>query len=164
MDYMTAFNEKHVGDSAAYPRNDIGVAKLFYDLHSDIICYVIEAKTWYTYTGRRWIKDEGGLYVMEMCKAFAQAYAAYAESKDDGSTEGKLFVKYSAAFHSRRRREGLLSDARSIAPKSLAEFDRDRFLLNLQNGTFDLRSMTLKPHAASESMSRFCTPLCHHRR
>ena len=72
MDYMTAFNEKRVGDSAAYPRNDIGVAKLFYDLHADIICYVIEAKTWYTYTGRRWIKDEGGLYVMEMCKAFAQ--------------------------------------------------------------------------------------------
>lgn len=154
MDYFTLFKEKHIEDNADYPHNDIGVAKLFYDLHSVVICYVVEAKTWYTYTGKRWIKDEGGLWVMERCKDFAQALITYAGSMDDGSDEGKAFMKYAAGFHSRRRREGLLSDARSIAPKTLAAFDRDRLLLNCQNGTFSLRNMALRPHAATDYITK----------
>jgi putative DNA primase/helicase len=154
MDYMALFKEKHIEDSSVYPHNDIGVAKLFYDLHAAVICYVVEAKTWYTYTGKCWIKDEGGLWVMERCKDFAQALIAYAESMDDGSEESKMFMKYVAGFHSRRRREGLLCDARSIAPKSIAAFDRNRFLLNLQNGTFDLRAMALRPHAAADCVTK----------
>jgi putative DNA primase/helicase len=154
MDYMTLFTEKHIEDNETYPHNDIGEAKLFYDIHADNICYVVEAKAWYAYTGKRWIKDEGGLHVMERCKDFAQAYADYADIMDDGSGEGKAFKKYSAGFHSRRRREGILSDARSIAPKSLSSFDHDRFLLNLQNGTYDLRTMDLRPHAASDCITK----------
>ena len=44
-----------------YQQNDIGVSRLFYDLHQQELCYVPEARAWYVYTGKRWIKDEGGL-------------------------------------------------------------------------------------------------------
>lgn len=154
MDYMILFGEKKLVDSLDYPHNDIGMARLFYDLHHNIICYVIEAKTWYIYRGRFWKKDEGSLYAMELCKDFAQALIAYAEAKDDGSDESKLFIKYVAGFHSRRRRESLLSDARSIAPKSLNAFDHDRMLFNCQNGTFDLRTMALRPHSPADSITK----------
>lgn len=154
MEYIALLNEKNLMNNPAYPHNDIGIARLFFDLHSAAICYVIEAKTWYIYRGRFWKKDEGGLYVMELCKDFAQALIAYAESQDDGSDESKLFIKYVAGFHSRRRRESLLSDARSIAPKSLNAFDHDRLLLNCQNGTFDLREMKLRPHSASDYITK----------
>lgn len=30
--------------------------ELFYDLHSGVICYVVESKTWYIYTGKVWKK------------------------------------------------------------------------------------------------------------
>ncbi|MCL2343138.1 MAG: phage/plasmid primase, P4 family [Firmicutes bacterium] len=154
MDYFTLFKEKHIEDNEVYPHNDIGVARLFFDLHSAVICYVVEAKTWYTYSGKRWIKDEGNLWVMERCKDFAQALIKYAETMDDGSEESVAFIKYTSGFHGRRRREGLLSDARSIAPKSLSTFDRNRLLFNCQNGTFDLRAMKLRPHSAADYITK----------
>ena len=91
MDYFPLFKEWHIEANEDYPRNDIGVAKLFFDLHRTVICYVMEAKTWYTYTGKRWKKDEGGLKVMEFCKGFAQSLALYAETLDDGTEESKSF-------------------------------------------------------------------------
>jgi len=154
MNYITLFKERHIEDSAEYPRNDIGIAKLFFDLHCSEICYVMESKSWYAYTGKRWIKDEGGLWVMERCKDFAQGYGKYAEMLDDGSDESKLFIKYATGFHARRKREGLLSDARSVAPKSLAYFDRDRLLFNCHNGTFSLRDMVLYPHKPQDYITK----------
>jgi putative DNA primase/helicase len=91
---------------------------------------------------------------MEMCKDFSQAFASYANALDDGSDESKAFIKYATGYHSRRRRESLLSDARSISPKSLNAFDCDRLLLNLQNGTFDLRNMTLQKHSATDYITK----------
>ena len=143
-----------LGIYTAYPHNDIGIASLFYDLHSAALCYVVESKTWYIYTGKKWKKDEGGLWVMERCKDFVQALAKYAMSLDDGSEESKAYMKYTTGFHSRRRREGLLSDARSIAPKSLASFDRDKMLLNCQNGTLNLNCFGLQPHNAEDYITK----------
>ena len=146
MDYISKFRALQLEKGEAYPINDIGIARLFYDLHNETLCYVVEPKAWYTYTGKRWRKDEGSLWVMERCKDFSQALFQYAKSVDDGSDESKAFIKYTSGFHKRTRREGLLSDAKSIAPKSLADFDRDRWLLNCQNGTYDLKAMALRPH------------------
>jgi len=154
MDYFGLFRERHIENSDDYPGNDIGVAKLFYDVHSAAICYVVEAKSWYTYTGKRWKKDEGGLKVMELCKGFVQSLAQYAETLDDGGDESKAYTRYTAGFHTRRKREGLLSDARSIAPKSLNAFDRDKLLFNCQNGTLSLTEMVLRPHSPTDYLTK----------
>ena len=138
MDYISLFKEKRVNVNPDYPQNDIGIASLFYDLHSGFIRYVMEAKTWYVFDGRRWAKDEGGFKVMELCKGFAQGFAKYAEIVSDGSEESKAYMKYAAGFTGRKRREGILSDARSIQPMSLSEFDRNKALFNCINGTYSL--------------------------
>ena len=83
---------------------------------------------------------------MEKCKDFVQAFVKYAESCNNEDEKGEDFVKYAAGFHTRRKREGLLSDARSVAPKSLTAFDCDKMLLNCQNGTFSFKDFDLKPH------------------
>ena len=153
-DYLAFFNDRHIVADERYPHNDIGIAKLFYDLHSDVICYAVEAKVWYCFTGKRWEKDEGGLQIMELCKDFVQALVAYAEILYDGSDSSRAYIKYAAGFHTRRKREGLLSDARSIAPKSLADFDRDKLLFNCQNGTFSLSELTLRPHSAKDYITK----------
>jgi len=154
MDYITIFREMHIEANAKYPRHDIGVAQLFYDLHYHHICYVVESKAWYTYTGKRWMKDEGGLRVMEMCKAFAQDYAKYAEYFEDGSEENKAFIKYAKGLTNRRKREGILSDARSISPISLNKFDKSKTLLNCLNGTFCLEKMELLPHNSKDFITK----------
>jgi putative DNA primase/helicase len=130
------------------------MAQLFFDIHKGAIRYVVEPKSWFSYTGKRWIKDEGGFSAMEMCKSFAQGLLDYAESKNCGDEESKAFIKYTSGFHSRKRREGLLSDARSILPVSLAAFDRDKLLFNCANGTLSLSDRTLRPHSAEDYITK----------
>jgi len=135
----------------AYPRNDIGTARLFYDLHNGVIRYVVEAKTWYVFTGQFWKKDDGGFRTMEMCKAFATAYADYAIN---ACTDDHEFLKYTAKLASRRNRESVLHDAKSIAPLPLAAFDTNKFLINLQNGTFNLQNFALQQHNPSDYITK----------
>jgi putative DNA primase/helicase len=154
MDYFSLFKEK--GMSGESFLNDIMTATLFHDLHSETMCYVTESKAWYVYDGRRWLKDEGGLAVMERCKEFAQALIKFAETcnKEGETDNGKAFVKYVGGLHSRRRRENLLIDCRSVAPKSLADFDKNRLLFNCRNGTFDLTEMQLRPHSSYDYITK----------
>jgi putative DNA primase/helicase len=133
-----------------YPRNDIGTARLFYDIHSGVIRYVVESKTWYVYDGKRWVKDEGGFRIMEMCKTFATEYSEYAAACADDDA----FIKYTTKLASRRSRESVLNDAKSIAPIPLSAFDTNKYLLNLQNGTFNLQTFTLQPHRAEDYITK----------
>jgi len=73
MDYISKIIESGFGENALYARNDIGIARLFFDLHKSSIRYVAEAKSWYAYDGMRWSKDDGGFKAMELCKSFVQA-------------------------------------------------------------------------------------------
>jgi putative DNA primase/helicase len=134
-----------------YPRNDIGTARLFYDLYSGIIRYVVESKNWYVYDGRVWRKDEGGFRTMEMCKTFATAYSDYAVNACSDDSD---FLKYTAKLANRRNRESVLNDAKSIAPISLSAFDTNRYLLNLQNGTYNLQNFNLQQHRAEDYITK----------
>lgn len=154
LDYTAIFHEMQIDTNLNYPHNDIGIANLFYDLHSHFVRYVIEAKTWYVFDGLRWMKDDGGFKVMELCKGFAQGFSKYAENMDDGTEESKAFMNYAAKFTGRKRREGLLSDARSIQPMSLSEFDRNKALFNCINGTYSLSDMALLPHTSTDYITK----------
>ncbi len=154
MDYTSKLKELQTQSNPTYPRNDIGIARLFYDLHKDTIRYVVEARNWYIFKTRLWVKDEGGFYVMERCKEFAQSLLAYAEAQNDGSEEGIAFIKYAGGLTSRKRREGIIADARSIQPMSLSQFDRDKMLFNCQNGTISLSQMALLPHNPDDYITK----------
>ena len=56
LDYIQKFKEMRIESNTLYPRNDIGIARLFFNLHRDKIRFVREAKTWYVFDGRRWVK------------------------------------------------------------------------------------------------------------
>jgi len=91
---------------------------------------------------------------MELCKRFAQSLATYAKAINDGTEEGKSFMKYAVGFTGRKRREGILSDARSIQPMSLELFDRNKTLVNCINGTYSLTDMVLLPHNPTDYITK----------
>jgi putative DNA primase/helicase len=154
LDYINFFKENHIEVNTQYPHNDIGTANLFFSLHSKNIRYVLEAKTWYVFSGKLWVKDEGGFRVMEMCKAFTQSLARFAEMVSDSTDDGKAYLKYTAGLTGRKRRESILADARSISPMSLSEFDRSKALFNCLNGTYSLTKMELLPHSPNDYISK----------
>lgn len=137
-------------ENPLYPQNDIGVSRLFFDLHREVLCYVPEARAWYVYSGNRWVKDDGGLRVMELCKTFTQELHEYAKPLGIGGA----FEKFAASLHGRKRRESILRDACSVSPRSLSRFDRDRHLFNCQNGTFNLVEMKLQPHSPGDYLTK----------
>ncbi|MFP3154675.1 phage/plasmid primase, P4 family [Lachnospiraceae bacterium ZAX-1] len=113
--------------------------------------YVVESKTWYVYDGRVWRKDEGGFRTMEMCKTFVTAYSDYAVA---ACADDSDFLKYTAKLASRRNRESVLGDAKSIAPMSLSAFDVNKFLLNLQNGTYNLQNFSIQQHNPADYITK----------
>lgn len=141
MNYVENIKAMGFGENPLYPRNDIGVARLFFDLHSSFIRYVMEPKTWFYYDGRKWLKKSGMFRATELCKSFTQALCGYADKYHPDDTD---FAKYTDKLTTRRSREGILADARSIAPVSLSDFDRDRYLLNVWNGTLNLKTFELQ--------------------
>ena len=151
MDYIEKIKAAGFGEGPLYPRNDIGIARLFYDLHSGVLRYVTEAKTWFAYDGRRWVKNNGAFRAAELCKDFTQGFNEYALACHGDDED---FCKYAGKLTSRRNREGILSDARSIAPASLSDFDRDALLFNCHNGTLNLKNFALQPHNAADLLTK----------
>jgi putative DNA primase/helicase len=88
---------------------------------------------------------------MEMCKTFATAYSDYAVNS---CSDDKEFLKYAAKLASRQNRERVLNDAKSIVPMPLSAFDTNRYLLNLTNGTYNLRTFALQPHNPADYITK----------
>jgi len=151
MEMTIEIAESGFGENRLYPQNDIGIAQLFFNLHRGNILYVAEAKSWYTFDGQRWDKDEGGFKTMELCKSFVRAFGDYAEQT---RTDDNEFLKWAGKLTSRRNREGILRDAMSIAPVSIGEFDKDLLLINVQNGTLNLKNYTLQPHNPADMITK----------
>lgn len=134
-------DELQIEYNQKYPKNEIGLAQLFYDLYHDRICYVIERKQWYIYDGSRWIMDSNALFVMEFCKEFVSELTRYAMDKDN-----RELLKFVSKLTERKKREFLIRDARSIQPKTIDDFDKTTYLFNCKNGTFNLKTFKLQPH------------------
>ncbi|GHV17879.1 hypothetical protein FACS189425_05130 [Clostridia bacterium] len=141
MNYIEEIKAAGFGTNPAYPQNDIGIARLFYDLHSGVICFVPERNTWFAYSGRRWVKENGIYRALELCKDFTQGLNEFAKIYRADDSE---FIKYAGKLTSRHNRESILKDAQSISPVSLSEFDKDKLLLNCLNGTLNLKNFTLQ--------------------
>jgi len=71
-----------------------------------------------------------------------------------GRTSQDNFLKECAKWQQRRFRETYLKEAQSVYPLPFQSFDQDRYLLNCQNGTLDLRTMHFYEHRASDFLSK----------
>ena len=159
MNYQEYFKELQLDseDHAVYARNDIGTARLFHDLHKELIVYVEDAKLWLSYDGRRWKPDKGAVH--RYAEAFVEAYAEYARQVQGNSLvpsgEDYLsFEAYTAGFQSLGRRKALVEGASNRSFKRLGEFDSNPYLFNCQNGTFDLESLEFRQHSPSDYITK----------
>ena len=64
------------------------------------------------------------------------------------------FLKECGKWQQRRFRETYLKEAQSVYSLPFNTFDQDRYLLNCQNGTLDLRTMQFHEHKASDFLSK----------
>lgn len=141
-----------VANNRRYGWNDLGGGRLFMDVCGDCVQYAADRKKWLFYDGRRWDAD-GENSVREKMKELADALTVYGmrDVADDRRTD---FLKWAAKWQQLRQRETILKDAASVRPVKSDLFDRNPLVLNVQNGTLDLNSFSLKLHAAGDLLSR----------
>ena len=94
INYQDIFRELEIEKNPIYPHNDIGIAKLFFELHSDVISYLKEPSAWFLFNGSHWQEDKNGLGVSELCKKFVQAYVNYARSNGITTFNEVSFERY----------------------------------------------------------------------
>lgn len=125
---------------------DLGLAKRFVWKYGRQIRYVYPWKSWLFYDGERWGRDLSG-HIPRLMKETVQLI--YREASQEASqTRRKAIAKFAFSAEAEAKRRAAILSAQSevgipVLPESL---DRDGFLLNVKNGSLDLRTGQLIPH------------------
>ncbi|WP_168206581.1 phage/plasmid primase, P4 family [Lacipirellula limnantheis] len=133
---------------------DVANARRFSAAHGHRIRFVYVWNKWLVFTGARWEFDVSGA-VMRAAKDVADGIYKEAATCEDHD-EQEALVKWAKTSHSRTRLDAMIELAKSEEPipASHESFDADPWLLNCVNGTVDLRSGSLHPHAACDMLSK----------
>lgn len=103
---------------------------------------------WFCYDGTRWREDDRG----EATRAVLDVLrAALADSLGDQDLRADVRKCETAAGIA-----GVLDIASALEPfaATVADLDRDPYLLNVANGTLDLHSLTLRPHDPADRLTK----------
>jgi putative DNA primase/helicase len=133
---------------------EAGNARRFATQHGANMRYCHNWKSWFGWDENRWLRDEDG-EALRKAKHTARGIFAEASAAPDPNIRQQL------AMHGSRSEKAnaltamlfLAQSEPEIAIKS-ADFDRDPWLLNVQNGTVDLKTGILKPHDRRDLMTK----------
>ena len=154
----TGFQCKVAGRAALdnftnYPLTDIGSSKLYADMFKNELRFVREMGLYFYYNGSIWIKDINGVYARRLAKEFAILVVKCASELKDDETR-KAYVKYYNKFNSYNTREKLVKDAQTVYLADYSEFDKNPYLYNCKNGTFNLRTGELQRHNPDDLLTQ----------
>lgn len=139
------------------PKTELGYANRLIHIYGDQLRYIQAWRRWYVWTGTHWTQDTTG-QVARWTKAIARRITTDALAIVDET-------KRRAALNLARRGEssagiaGAITLASTVAgiavePKAL---DADPFLLNVANGTVDLRTGELRDHDPQDLLTKITT-------
>lgn len=132
-------------DLDPYRGTDEANAALFLAMHGADVRYCPPWDKWLLWTGSHWRIDD----LMDVAQLAGdmprELYRKAGESID--TARRRTIAGLARALESRRKQSDLLAAARCRVVVSHTDLDKGRFLLNASNGTIDLSTGTLRPHA-----------------
>ena len=136
------------------PMTETGNAEAFGLLFGDCFRYNWTAKEWLYWDGKRWAPDTTGEAERAMLLAVRERGSAAFQIEEE--VEQKKRIKWALSSENRRRLQASLEIAQSLCPFPIEakDLDRDPWLLNVQNGTLDLRTGELRPHRQEDFITR----------
>lgn len=132
-----------------FHKSDLGNARRFVARHGNDMRYCNQWGSWLIWNGVQWKRDDDGAVVR-----FAKdtALSIYTETTNDP----KETAKWAIRSESSERIRAMIALAESepgigISPDAL---DTNGWLLNVQNGTLDLRTAELRPHNRDDLLTK----------
>jgi putative DNA primase/helicase len=126
------------------PCTELGNAERLVRLFGDRIRFVPQWG-WLVWDGKRWARDNGNQRITELAEeTVRQIYREAAEAQDPD--ERAKLAKWAIASESRQRIAAMIDLAAPMCLASPDEFDADEWLLNLENGILNLRTLEFMPH------------------
>lgn len=142
-----------------YSYDDTGNAARFVDAFGDIVRYSYVRKKWYYYNGKTWVLDQEGkvkTLVDEILKKMKKEPVYVSDDMDEEQAQKALqkHIKYSRGSNGKTN---MLKESQHLVPIQPEEFDKDKHLLNVQNGYIDLKTGKLYDHDRSKYFSKIAT-------
>jgi len=136
---------------AAFSDTDIANAKRLAERHREDIRYTT-ASGWLTWDGVSWCEDEKDVRIQALAKE--TALAIFDEIK--GASDRDAMMRHAKRSQSKSSIDNMIALTRSEPGVciQLTDFDTDHFLLNVQNGTLELRTGILREHRRQDLLTK----------
>jgi len=123
-----------------------GNAERFVEAHKDKVRYCVEEGMWYVWDGRRLAPDLAGI-TTQLARNTFRSISKEAAVVEDGKQAEQVY-KWAKASESKANIDAALDLAHrgSVLAVTADQLDSHVTHLNLQNGIFDLNTMTLNEH------------------
>ena len=135
--------------------DDKGNGSLFATTFKDRVRWNVTAKEWFYYDGIVWKLDDGGMIAARCAKVLANALVMYSTSIEDDTIRNN-YQGHALKLGQLNNRKRMLEDAKDKYFLAADMFDKDKYLLNLQNGVLDLRTGDLMSHDPDLLLSKVC--------
>jgi putative DNA primase/helicase len=154
--FFTNANEPGTSTQGERPRKapfaltDFGNAERFAEQHCENVRYCHTWGKWLIWSGNHWKVDETAK-INQLCKATVRSiYAEASQISDDDRR--KAVSKHARASESAGRVQAMLSLAQTEPDIAVTgrDLDRNPWLLNVLNGTLDMRTGELSRHRRSD--------------
>lgn len=135
---------------------ELGNAKLLVDKHGPDLIYP-PSLGWHFWNGKRYLFDEGEIGVRRMAETTIRGmYATVSTIQNDELR--KRLREHAKASENRTRITNMiyLAQADARVTVSTDALDADPWLLNVQNGTVDLRTADIRPHDRADRITKIC--------
>lgn len=148
--------EEALEETKEYDLSDMGNAQRLVASHGTDLRYAEELGQWYVWSGSRWRSRLIGP-VMQRAKSTVRAIP----KEIVGVTDPKrltAILQHAGRSQSRRAVSDMvkLAESESTIAIEPSDIDADRFLLNVLNGTINLRTGELKPHRRGDLITKLC--------
>ncbi|WP_461241226.1 phage NrS-1 polymerase family protein, partial [Paucilactobacillus sp. N302-9] len=137
-------DEDKKDDKPKPPRSwdDTGNADRFMDLYENIVRYSYIDKNWFVYNGSYWEVDNQGMiasYLDNMLEVMKneKLFIAAGQEEENAKKNWDNFLQKTRSNHSKK---AILDEIKHRVPILHGEFDKDKTLLNAENGYIDMNS------------------------
>jgi putative DNA primase/helicase len=134
-----------------YNLTDSGNSERLVARHGNKVRYVREWG-WMLYDGRRWVKVDQAR-IVELAKETVRAMQKEAAELEDDSARSQL-GKWAFDSESAYRLSAMVGLAKGALYAEAADFDKDTWLLNVWDGTINLRTGELKEHDPKDMVTK----------